>query len=189
MLSRRCQGWGRDDGAYTLWWLFTPERHLPTPGQHGHSPLRHTAAGTAAPTTANKGNTVPQRANPTSHARVGDVCVCSERVSCVALPSGGGSSVGPSPLCGSPVGDVLLYRVPVSPGICSSSCLSLALTLSLWWRRGIGRVLTLCALCLGSCCSGKKINRSHTHTHIDRKQHPRHRHTHTHDKGQGLGLG
>ena len=29
-----------------------PERHLPTPGQHGHSPQRHTAAGTAAPTTA-----------------------------------------------------------------------------------------------------------------------------------------
>jgi len=31
------------------------------------------------------------------------VCVCSVWVPCVALPSGGGSSVGPSPLCGSPV--------------------------------------------------------------------------------------
>jgi len=31
------------------------------------------------------------------------VCVCSVRVPCVALPSGGGSSVGPSLLCGSPV--------------------------------------------------------------------------------------
>jgi len=27
----------------------TPERHLPTSRQHGHSPQRHTAAGTAAP--------------------------------------------------------------------------------------------------------------------------------------------
>jgi len=31
------------------------------------------------------------------------VCVCSVCVPCVALPSGGRSSVGPSPLCGSPV--------------------------------------------------------------------------------------
>jgi len=31
------------------------------------------------------------------------VCVCSVWVPCVALPSGGGSSVGPSSLCGSPV--------------------------------------------------------------------------------------
>jgi len=31
--------------------LCTPERHLPTPGQRGHSPQRHTAAGSAAPTT------------------------------------------------------------------------------------------------------------------------------------------
>ena len=45
-----------------------PERHLPTPGQHGHSPQRHTAASTTAPTTADTGNTVPQRANPTQTA-------------------------------------------------------------------------------------------------------------------------
>jgi len=32
------------------------------------SPQRHTAAGTAAPTTADTGNTVPQRANPTQTA-------------------------------------------------------------------------------------------------------------------------
>ena len=44
--------------------MYTPKRHLPTPGQHGHSPQRHTAAGTAAPTTADTENTVPQRANP-----------------------------------------------------------------------------------------------------------------------------
>ena len=31
------------------------------------------------------------------------VCVGPVWVPCVALPSGGGSSVGPSPLCGSPV--------------------------------------------------------------------------------------
>ena len=62
--------------------------------------------------------------------RVG-VSVCSVWVPCVALPSGGGSSAGSSPLCGSPVGGVLPCRVPVSRGICSSSCLSLALTLSL----------------------------------------------------------
>ena len=47
--------------------MFTPERHLPTPGQRGHSPQRHTAAGTA-PTTTDTGNTVPQRANPTQTA-------------------------------------------------------------------------------------------------------------------------
>jgi len=40
-------------------------RHFPTPGQQGHSPQRRTAAGTAAPTTADTGNKVPQRANPT----------------------------------------------------------------------------------------------------------------------------
>jgi len=34
------------------------------------------------------------------------VCVCSVWVPCVALPSGGGSSAGPSPLCWSPVGGV-----------------------------------------------------------------------------------
>jgi len=58
------------------------------------------------------------------------VCVCSVWVPCVALPFGGGSFAGTSPLCGSPVGGVLPCRVPVSRGICSSSCLSLALTLS-----------------------------------------------------------
>ena len=42
--------------------MFTPEKHLPIPGQHGHSPQRHTA-GTAAPPTAETGNTVSQRAN------------------------------------------------------------------------------------------------------------------------------
>ena len=45
-----------------------PERHPPTSGQHGHNPQWHTAAGTAAPTTADTGNTVPQRANPTQTA-------------------------------------------------------------------------------------------------------------------------
>jgi len=54
--------------CFCVWWLYTPERHLPTPGQHGHGPQRHTAAGTAAPTTADTGNTVPQRASPTQTA-------------------------------------------------------------------------------------------------------------------------
>jgi len=63
--------------------------------------------------------------------QVAVVCVCSVWVPCVALPSGGRSSAGSSPLCGSPVGGVLPCRVPGSRGICSSSCLSLALTLSL----------------------------------------------------------
>ena len=57
--------------------------------------------------------------------------VCSVWVPCVALPCGGGSSAGSSPLYGSPVGGILPCRVPVSRGICSSSCLSLVLTLSL----------------------------------------------------------
>ena len=48
--------------------MFTPDRHLATLGQHGHSPQRHTAAGTAAPTTTDTGNTVPQHANPTQTA-------------------------------------------------------------------------------------------------------------------------
>jgi len=41
---------------------FTPKRHLPPPGQREHSPQRHTAAGRAAPTATDTGNTVPQRA-------------------------------------------------------------------------------------------------------------------------------
>jgi len=44
--------------------LSTPERHLPTPGQCGHSPQQRTAAGTAVPTTTDEGETVPQRVNP-----------------------------------------------------------------------------------------------------------------------------
>jgi len=48
--------------------MFTPESHLPTPGQREHSPQRYTAAGTAAPTTTDTGSTVPQRANPTQTA-------------------------------------------------------------------------------------------------------------------------
>jgi len=43
------------------------------------------------------------------------VCVCSVWVPCVALPSGGGSSVGPSPLYGSPVSPV---RVPCVGPLC-----------------------------------------------------------------------
>jgi len=51
----------------TIWWcLFTPKRHLPTPGQHGHSPQRHTAAGTAAPSTADMGNAVHLNMRPQS---------------------------------------------------------------------------------------------------------------------------
>jgi len=37
--------WCEDDDMYT------PGRHLPAPGQRGHNPQRHTAAGTAASTT------------------------------------------------------------------------------------------------------------------------------------------
>jgi len=52
----------RNDDKYTV------EEHPPTSGQHGHIPQQHTAAGTAAPTTADMGNTVPQRAHPTQTA-------------------------------------------------------------------------------------------------------------------------
>jgi len=49
--------------------MYTPERRLPTSGQHGHSPQqRHTAAGTAALATTDTGVTVPQRANSTQTA-------------------------------------------------------------------------------------------------------------------------
>jgi len=48
--------------------MFTPVKHLPTLGQRGHSPQRHTAADTAAPTTTENGKTVPQRANHTRTA-------------------------------------------------------------------------------------------------------------------------
>jgi len=41
-------------------------------------------------------------------------CVCSVWVPCVALPSGGWSSVGPSPLCGSPM------WVPCAGPLCGS---------------------------------------------------------------------
>jgi len=47
---------------------YTPERHLPTPGQRGYSPQLHTAAGTAARTTMDTENTVPQRGNPAQTA-------------------------------------------------------------------------------------------------------------------------
>ena len=33
-VRRRSPNWW----AQFYWWLYTPERHLPTPGQHGHSP-------------------------------------------------------------------------------------------------------------------------------------------------------
>ena len=64
-----------DDDSYT------PERRLPTPGQRGHSPQRHTAAGTAAPTATDTGNTVPQRANPTFYFRL------VLETSCILIPS------------------------------------------------------------------------------------------------------
>jgi len=41
--------------------MLTADRHLPTPRQRGHSPQRHSAAGAAAPTSPDTGNTVPQR--------------------------------------------------------------------------------------------------------------------------------
>jgi len=48
-------------------------------------------------------------------SRCGGVSVCvSVWVPCVALPNGGGSSVGPSPLCGSPV------WVPCAGPLCGS---------------------------------------------------------------------
>jgi len=53
------------DMTYIFSDMFTLERHLPTPGQRGHNPQRHTASGIAAPTATDTGNTVPQRANPT----------------------------------------------------------------------------------------------------------------------------
>jgi len=37
-----------------------PPRDLPTPRQRERNPQRHTAAGIAAPTTTDTGNTVPQ---------------------------------------------------------------------------------------------------------------------------------
>jgi len=59
------------------------------------------------------------------------VCVFCVGPLC-GLPSDGGSSAGSSPLCGSPVGGVLPFMFPFSVAsiLCSSACLSLALTLS-----------------------------------------------------------
>ena len=54
-----------DVTATMMMYTYTPETRLPTPGQRGHSPQRHTAVGAAAPTTTDTENTVPQRANPT----------------------------------------------------------------------------------------------------------------------------
>jgi len=71
---------------------YTPERNFPTPGQREHSPQRHTAAGTAAPTTTDTGNTVPERANPTQtaypppHCYLGGVHAGSLRAAEYALP-------------------------------------------------------------------------------------------------------
>jgi len=44
--------------------MFTPERHLPTPGQHGHSPQRHPTAGTAAPNHHRQGEHSPTARQP-----------------------------------------------------------------------------------------------------------------------------
>jgi len=67
------------------------------------------------------------------------VCVCSVWAPCVALPSGGGSSAGSSPLCGSPVGGVpppVVSPLPVAsvPRLASRS-----------------RPRSICT-CLPSCC-------------------------------------
>jgi len=43
ILTRLIEVCACDDDKYT------PETHLPTPGQRRHSPQRHTTAGTAAP--------------------------------------------------------------------------------------------------------------------------------------------
>jgi len=52
--------------------MFTPERHPPHQHQDSagtwHIPQQNTAAGTAAPTTTDTGNTAPQRVNPTQTA-------------------------------------------------------------------------------------------------------------------------
>jgi len=52
--------WSVDDD------LYTPEKHLPTPGQRGHTPQRYTAAGIAAPATTDTGNIVPQVSYPSN---------------------------------------------------------------------------------------------------------------------------
>jgi len=57
------------------------------------------------------------------------VSVCSVWVPCVALPSGGGSSVGSFPLCGSPVGGVPLLACPRSMWHLLACCLALVHTL------------------------------------------------------------
>ena len=67
-----------------------------------------------------------QRRSRCSHT-VSFVCVCSVWVPCVNLPSGGGSSAGSSPLCGSPVGwvpppDVSPIPVASVPRLASRSC-------------------------------------------------------------------
>ena len=49
-----------------------PPSGIPTPGQRGYSPQRHTAAGTAVPATADTGNIVPQRNDPTQTATPAD---------------------------------------------------------------------------------------------------------------------
>jgi len=48
--------------------LLYPRETSPHQDSAGTAPQRHTAAGTAAPITADTGNTVPQRANPTRTA-------------------------------------------------------------------------------------------------------------------------
>ena len=46
--------------------VYTPDRHLPTPRQRGHSPHRHTAAGIAAPPTTDTQQTRGLCAEPGS---------------------------------------------------------------------------------------------------------------------------
>ena len=56
-----------------------PRNTSPHQDSTEHSPQRHTDAGTAAPTPADTGNTIPQRANLTQNQNETEKDVLSER--------------------------------------------------------------------------------------------------------------
>ena len=129
------------------------------------------------------------------------VCVCSVWVPCVALPSGGGSSVGPSPLCWSPcvgplcgspvrvpcVGPLCvgpLCGSPVWVPRCAASCCIYSRDASRSFTRSricIHMVPLATGLMASQSVVGQDPDRTHVHVHLLAQS----RSTGTAEDGQG----
>jgi len=106
---------------------FTPNRHLLPPGQRRHSPQRHTAPGTAAPTTTDRGETLPQRANPNqtgyTHPQSGGQ-VRGQGLGALQVGSLAGA-LAPEAAAGGVGAPVISVSTPTGAGVRSAPALSL----------------------------------------------------------------